>query len=174
LAGCRTSDLCKAKTADLGSETLTLSAEATKTREARTVPLSAEIVAELRRVAGRTWLWERSVEESKQYRPNPKIHSKVAYSPSTWRYTIQNLFREFNKSQPDKARLRPHDLRARAFTVVGVATQSVDATARALGADPQTARHYIDAAKAFDRSDILKRAAGLLLPQSGAAAEPEK
>lgn len=114
------------------------------------------------------------MEETKRYRPSPKTKSKTEYSPSTWRWTVQNLFREFNKAHSVKSRLRPHDLRARAFTLVGVATQSVDATARALGADPQTARHYIDAAKAFDRSDILKKAAGLLLPQNGTVAEPEK
>lgn len=63
------------------------------------------------------------------------------------------------------ARLRPHDLRARAFTVVAAATQSVDATARAMGADPQAARHYLDAAKAFDGSGNLKQAADLLRPK---------
>ena len=52
LAGCRTIDLCKVKTADLGPDSLTLTAEATKTREARTVPLPADVAADLRRVAG--------------------------------------------------------------------------------------------------------------------------
>ena len=55
LAGCRTLDLCKAKTADLGRDSLTLAAEATKTREARTVPLPADVVADLRRAAGPKW-----------------------------------------------------------------------------------------------------------------------
>ena len=40
-------------------------------------------------------------------------------------------------------------------------TQIVDATAQAMGVDPQTARHYLDAAKAFDRSEILRKAADL-------------
>jgi hypothetical protein len=35
-----------------------------------------------------------------------------------------------------------------------------------LGADPQTARHYTDAAKVFDRSEILRKASALLLPQN--------
>lgn len=165
LAGCRTLDLCRARTADLGADTLTLTAEATKTREPRTVPLPADVAADLRRVAGPTWLWERSLEESKLHRPNPKTKTKSAYSPSTWRWTVQNLFREFNAGRAGQPRLRPHDLRARAFTVVAAATQSVDATARAMGADPQTARHYLDAAKAFDGSGILKQAANLLRPR---------
>ncbi|VTR93342.1 integrase family protein : : Phage_integrase [Gemmata massiliana] len=166
LAGGRTLDLCKVRTADLGADSLTLTAEATKTREARTVPLPADVLTELRKVAGPIWLWENSAEESRRYRPNPQTKNKKVglYRPSTWRWTIQNLFREFNAGRPEKSRLRPHDLRARAITVVAAATQNVDATARAMGVDPQTARHYLDAAQAFDRSDILKRAADLLLP----------
>jgi hypothetical protein len=162
VAGCRTIDLCRAKSADLGRDSLTLTAEATKTREARTVPLQPDVVKALRRVAGPVWLWGRSVEESKKQRPNPKVQARTEYDPSTWRWTIQNLFREFNQGRPAKSRLRPHDLRARAFTLTAAMTQSVDATAEAMGADPQTARHYLEAAKAFDRSAILRKAADLL------------
>ncbi|HYH67459.1 MAG TPA: site-specific integrase [Urbifossiella sp.] len=165
LAGCRTIDLCKLRSDDLHGDELTMSPEVTKTRTARTVPLPADVAADLRRVAGSTWLWENSLEESKRFRPNPKTKTKTAYSPSTWRWTVQNLFREFNAGRTGQPRLRPHDLRARAFTVVAAATQSVDATARAMGADPQTARHYLDAAKAFDGSGILKQAANLLRPR---------
>ena len=172
LAGCRTSDLCKAKTADLTDDSLTLTAEATKTREARSVPLPNEVVIALRKIAGSVWLWERSLEESKIRRPNPRTRSLTEYSPSTWRWTVQNLFREFNRGRPKASRLRPHDLRARAITVVAAETESVDATAQAMGVDPQTARHYLDAGKAFDRAAILRKAACLLLPGEGKT--PEK
>ncbi len=167
LAGCRTLDLAKAKSADLAADSLTLTAEATKTREARTVPLPSDLVAELRRESGPVWLWENSVQESKEYRPNPRTKNRTEYSPATWAWTISNLFREFNAGRAKKNQLRPHDLRARAFTVVAKATQSVDATARAMGADPQTARHYLDAAQAFDRSEILRKAGELLRPGGG-------
>jgi integrase len=173
LAGCRTLDLCKAKSTDLGTETLTLTAEATKTREARTVPLPADVMEALRRVAGPTWLWERSVEESKQHRPNRRTQKKTEYTPKSWSWTIQNLFREFNEGRDAKCRLRPHDLRARTFTAVTLITKNVDAAARAMGADPQTARHYLDAAKAFDSSAILKQAADLLLPPTERPKPPE-
>ena len=164
VAGCRTLDLCKVRTTDLGAEALALSAEATKTREARVVPLPAQLATALKTHAGPVWLWERSVEESRLHRPNRKKPAVTEYNPTTWGWTVQNLFREFNESRPGEQRLRPHDLRARAFTLVAAMTGDVDATAAALGADPQTARHYLDAAKAFNRSDILKRAAAVLLP----------
>jgi integrase len=166
LAGCRTLDLCKARTSDLAEDTLTLSAETTKTREARIVPLTQEVIDSLRRESGPTWLWEHSLEQSKKYRPNPRTQGLSGYNPSMWRWTIQNLFREFNKSRPGESPLRPHDLRARAFTIIALETQSIDATAHAMGADPQTARHYLDAAKAFDRTAILRNTARQLLPQN--------
>ncbi len=85
LAGCRTIDLCRLRATDLGSDVLTLTAEATKTREARTVPLPADVAADLRGLVGPVWLWERSLEESKRHRPNPRTKSKTRYDPSTWR-----------------------------------------------------------------------------------------
>jgi hypothetical protein len=165
LAGCRTIDLCLAKTSDLGTSTLTLRAEATKTREARTIPLPEDVVADLRKVAGPTWLWERSVEESKVHRPNPRAKGRTGYDPSTWRWTIQNLFREFNEHRAAKVRLRPHDLRARALTLVAAATQNVDAVCQAFGVDPQTARHYIDQADVVNGLDVLRKAADNLRPK---------
>ncbi|VTU00868.1 hypothetical protein : : Phage_integrase [Gemmataceae bacterium] len=174
LAGCRTLDLCKARSFDLGADSLTLRADSTKTREARTIPLPAEVASELRRLAGPVWLWERAAVECSQHRPVRGRESATAYSPSTWRWTVQNLFREFNEGRPQGSRLRPHDLRARAITVVAAATQSVDATAQALGLNAQTARHYLDAAKAFDRADILRKASGLLLPPKGGDGAAEK
>jgi hypothetical protein len=124
------------------------------------------MVDKLRRVAGPQWLWERSVEEAKTHRPNPKAKGVTEYSPSTWRWIIQNLFREFNEGRPEKSRLRPHDLRARTITLIAATYQNVDATAHALGLDAQTARHYLDAAKAFDRTQMLKQAAAVLLPEA--------
>ncbi|AWM38290.1 hypothetical protein C1280_15720 [Gemmata obscuriglobus] len=164
VAGRRTLDLCKVRTTDLGADTLTLSAETTKTREARVVPLPAQLATALKTHAGPVWLWERSAEESKLHRPDRKKHGVTEYKPTTWGWTIQNLFHEFNESRPGEQNLRPHDLRGRAFTLVAATTGDVYATAAALGADPQTARHYLEAAKAFDRSGILKQAAAILLP----------
>ena len=157
-AGCRALDLCQARTADLGKDALTLTAEATKTREARTIPLPADVLTELRRLAGPTYLWERVAGESRQHRPGTKDGHAAGYRPSSWRHAVQNLFREFNKTRPAGGKLRPHDLRARAITLVAAATQSVDATAQAMGVDPQTARHYLDAKKAFDGSAVLRAA----------------
>lgn len=57
---------------------------------------------------------------------------------------------------------------------MAAATQHVDATAQATGLDPQTARHYLDAGKASDRLDIMRRASDLLLPRTGVTKQAEK
>ncbi|MGL6074887.1 MAG: tyrosine-type recombinase/integrase [Fimbriiglobus sp.] len=158
LAGCRTMDLCLTLTRDLVADGLILSPEATKTREARKVPLPADVLEELKSIAGKTWLWERAAKECQQHRPSKNTPPSKDYSASSWRHTIENLFREFNATRPLESRLRPHDLRARAMTLVAAATQSVEATAQAMGVDAQTARHYLDAKKAFDGSAILRAA----------------
>ena len=155
LAGCRTLDLCKVRSFELSGKSLLLSGEVTKTREARTVKLPDDVAADLRRLAGPTWLWEQSLADTKQYRPAPKIKAKTEYSPSTWRWTMQNLFKEFNEGRPKEARLRPHDLRARTMTMVADITKSVDQTASEMGVNRQTAQHYIDSKKVSYGSDTL-------------------
>lgn len=42
--------------------------------------------------------------------------------------------------------------------------QSVDLAAQAMGVDPQTARHYMDAKKAFDGTAVLGKLAAALDP----------
>ncbi len=162
LAGCRTADLCRTLTADLGADALTLSAEVTKTREARSVPLPADVIADLRRHAGPVFLWEHAAAECRAHRGGATDGHAGGFSPASWQHTVQNLFREFNRGRAPADRVRPHDLRARAITLVAAATQSVDATAQAMGVDPQTARHYLDARKAFDGSAVLRAAQAAL------------
>lgn len=165
VAGCRTLDLCKAKSADLDGEQLTLSAAVTKTRTARSIPLPADLARKLHQIKGPVWLWEQYVADVTVHRP-VKSGNPTEYDPSTWRWTVQNLFREFNEKRSVKEKVRPHDLRARAITLVAAATQSIDATAEALGVDPQTARHYLDASKAFKGTELMKKFASVLLPQN--------
>jgi len=166
LTGCRTLDLCKAKAADLRPDGIHLSATAAKTRAARTVKLPPAIVERLRKVAGPEWLWEATVAESKVHRPSVRTHARSDYDPRTWFWTVANLAREFNESRPGKPRLRPHDLRARTATIVAreAGEGAVDLIAQSLGMDPQTARHYVDAAKAWGGPAPLERAAATLLP----------
>jgi hypothetical protein len=163
VAGCRTLDLCKVKSSDLNGDVLTLPPAVQKNRAERRVVLPAQLAARLREVAGPTWLWERSVEESRKHR-RPRTKPRTDYSASTWRWTVSNIFRDFNSDRPKDRQVRPHDLRARAITLTVKALGSVEETAAVLGVDPQTARHYLDAQAAFNRTDIYRKIAGVLLP----------
>jgi hypothetical protein len=111
------------------------------------------------------WLGRSSPTSDFRIRAGFMRHAQTDYQPGTWRWTIQNVFREFNAKRAKKDKVRPHDLRARAITLVAAATQSVDATAEALGLDPQTARHYLDSATAFKGTELLQKLAGVLLPE---------
>ncbi|MEO2090852.1 MAG: hypothetical protein ABGY75_15330 [Gemmataceae bacterium] len=73
---------------------------------------------------------------------------------------MKSLFRAHAKAG---GKLRLHGLRKRAITLTTLATQSVDATAQAIGIDPQAARtYYLDARAAFSGTEVLKRMAGVL------------
>lgn len=75
---------------------------------------------------------------------------------------MSNIFREYNRAHPGK-KVKPHDLRKRAITLTTLASGSVDATAQAIGIDPQTARrYYLDAQAAFDSEALLKKMADVL------------
>ena len=120
---------------------------------------------------GTTWLWERSVAESKIHRAANTPKARGDYQPTTWKHTIENIFREFNAGRDPKARVRPHDLRARGMTMLAIGTGSADAVAEAVGCDVQTARHYIDASKSHNGMEILRRMAPILRGFSGDSAE---
>lgn len=148
LAGCRTWDLCQARTEDLADGSLVLRASASKVRRERVVPIPTEMYAELQRVAGEDWLWG-------------GYDSRFTFTPKTWYWRISALFKRYNREHPE-ARIRPHDLRKRAITLLSQAV-GVDAAANAIGVDVQTARrYYLDAQRAFDGKGVMEQAARIL------------
>lgn len=163
LSGCRTLDVCQLRSSQLTAAGIAFAAGQTKTRTARTVPLPDDLCRALRRVAGPTYLWERYTEEARTHRPGTR--NKTTFDPRTLYWAVTNLFREYSAEHPD-APVKAHDLRRRAITLTATVTQSVDAAAQAMGVDPQTARkHYLDAQRAFDGEELLKRMAGILRPK---------
>lgn len=162
VAGCRLNDLChlKASQFNLKLATLTISPADDKTHRERIVPLDALLAAKIHRVRGDVYLWEKFLPESKTYRPSSKTKNRERFTPELLYHAVKNIFREF----PGK--LRSHGLRKRAITLATLATGSVDETAQAFGLDPMTARkYYLDAKRAFEGSELLKRMAVVLRPK---------
>jgi integrase len=163
LAGCRTMDLCLAKSENLKGGALTIEPDHDKTHRERVVPLPPDLAKKLKKIAGPTWLWESYAEGAKVYRPGTR--NRDDFSPRTLYWCVNNLFREWNEENPDR-KLNPHDLRRRTITLTTLATGSVDQTAEAIGIDPSTARrYYLDAKRAFDGTELLKRMANVLRPK---------
>jgi integrase len=166
LAGCRTNDLCQVKSSqfDPKTKTLTITSDQDKTNRERKIPLPAELAKRLDKIKGTTFLWERYANESKKFRPGRR--NQTEFRPSLMYWFIDDIFPQYRKAFPDRPHISAHDLRRRAITLMVGATQSVDATAEALGVHPETARkHYLDAQQAFNSADLFKKLASVLVPK---------
>lgn len=164
LSGCRTLDLCQLRTNQLRGGRMVWEASQTKTREGKSVLLPSDLYERLRRIAGKTHLWEQFVDDLKRFRPS-KNRPPEAFTPQTVYHVLNNLFREYAELHPDRPRLTPHALRRRAITLTVMATQNVDLTAQAIGVHPQTARsYYLDGQRALNVDDVFRKVADLLRP----------
>lgn len=164
LSGCRTSDICQLRSNQLRDGRIVWEAAQTKTREGRAVLLPPELYAKLKAVAGPTFLWEGWPEDLKRFRPSRK-RVPAGFRPQNVYNVVNNLFREFSEAHPDRPRFCPHGFRRRAITLMVMATGSVDATAQAVGINPQTARGiYIDTERAFKADEVYAKLASILVP----------
>ena len=165
VSACRTADVCQLRTAQLRGGKLTFGADQTKTKESRSLPLPPGLFAALSGVAGPVHLWENLFRQIPAYRKASNGYPD-AFSWRTVYYVVNNLFREYSDAHPGRPRFTPHALRRRAITLTVAATGSVDAAASAIGVHPQTARsYYLDAKRAFDTDDVMRKVAEALRPK---------
>jgi hypothetical protein len=124
-----------------------------------------DLFAKLQRVAGPVFLWEHFLDDIRKFRPS-KNRMAETFNPKTVFWVMNNIFREYVEKHPEKANLTPHSLRRRAITITVTETQSVDATASAIGLNPATARrYYLDNQRAFNTDEIFRKLSGSLLPK---------
>lgn len=172
VSGCRSLDLCGLRTVQVAAGRVTWTADQTKQREGRAVLLPADLYERLVRLAGPTHLWEHFPEDLRRFRPS-RNRRPAAFRPKTVYWVLGNVFREYNDAHPDRPPLSPHALRRRAITLVAAATQSVDATAQAIGLNPATARrYYLDSQRAFDTDEVFRKVAGVLSPRREPGGRP--
>lgn len=168
-SACRTKDIVQLRSEQIQKTPdgtfLVFGADQTKTKTARYVPLTEELFQQLKRVAGKVWLWEGWNADLKKFRPgrNP---IPAHYKPDTTQCTLENIFREYSDTNPEVPRLSPHDFRRRTITLMVTKTQNVDLTAQALGLNQQTARtHYLDAQRAFNTKAAFDAVGKDLMPK---------
>jgi integrase len=166
MSGCRTLDIVQLRSEQLRAGRVVWTPNQTKQREGRAVLVPDELFGRLVRIAGPVYLWEGFLEDLKEYRPS-KNRPPEKFDPMTVYWVLGNIFREYSDAHPGRRRLTPHALRRRAITLVTVTTQSVDATAAAIGINPATARaYYLDAQRAFNTDEVFKNTAGALIPKT--------
>jgi integrase len=165
LSGCRSQDICQLRTVQLVKGRVVWSAEQTKQREGRSVLVPDDLFGKLRRLAGPVFLWEHFLDDIRKFRPS-KNRMADTFNPKTVFWVMNNIFREYVEKHPENANLTPHSLRRRAITITVTETQSVDATASAIGLNPATARrYYLDNQRAFNTDEIFRKLSGSLLPK---------
>lgn len=162
VTGRRLFDLCQVRSEQLKGDVLTIRHDQDKTGQELAFPLPADLAAVLHAVKGPIWMWEKYAPESRLY--NPGSRNIKTFAPSSMYHAVKAIFRKHNKRHPEH-KVKTHDLRKRAITLISMATGDVDATAAALGLNPLTARtHYLDTKKAFSGADLMRRMASVLLP----------
>jgi len=156
--GCRTNDLCQALSSqfDAKTGTLLIKPEDDKTNQERRIKLPTDYAKRLKAVMGKTYLWERYLEDAKKYRPGRR-NAKV-FKPSLIYWCVDDICPQYREAHPDAYPITPHDLRRRAITLAVIANKgNVDGAAKALSIHPDTAReNYIDVSQAYDTDAIFK------------------
>jgi integrase len=167
ISACRTADVCQLKTTQLRDGCLTFTADITKTKEDRSLPLPDDLFTTLKELAGKEYLWENLYQECRTKRKGRgRSHMREAFSWKSIYSILNNIFREYNDEHPDQPRFTPHALRRRAITLTVKATGSVDAAATAIGVHAVTAKtHYLDAQRAFETHETMKKVANVLRPK---------
>jgi len=128
-------------------------------------------VARLGALKGKTYLWERYTVDAKAL----DARALDTFRPKLLSWAIRRLFVQYQEAHPERTHITPHDLRRRAITLTVKLTGSVDAAGVTLGVSAATAKkYYLDSEKAFDTSALMKRMAGVLLPQNTAPEPAEK
>ena len=115
------------------------------------------------KIKGKTYLWERYVEESKSFCPGRR--NATEFKPSVMYWFIDDIVPQYRKAFPTRPYITAHDLRRRGITLL-VAAPGLDQTAEALGIHPDTARkHYLDAQQACNSTDLFQQMASVLVPK---------
>ncbi|MBA4190000.1 MAG: hypothetical protein C0467_18605 [Planctomycetaceae bacterium] len=167
VAGCRLLDLCSVRSHHLNTldNTLTINPDDEKTNTERIVPLPADLVKELNKAKGKTYLFEAyTTEQTRHRRPHAK-QVEHTFTPKLMKGAMAKLLYRFTLQTG--VSLKSHDFRKRAITRFAQATGSVDGIREAFNVNPATARKHYVAAQALNGREALREMQAVLRPKKG-------
>ncbi len=166
LTGCRLFDLCAVGSHDLVDGRIILRSWNTKGRKERKVKLPADLFAELVKVAGPVFLWERHPAELRSilkakgcpvHRLNPK------FAPSRLYLWFENLMADYHRAFPDRERFGTHAFRKRAFTLAWQKGIDPNKASMAFGCGVDTMlKHYVDLDEQATSDEVMDTMMGVL------------
>jgi integrase len=166
VTGCRLGDLCEVRSSSLREGKLYFTAGTTKARRERVAVLPPDLYESLRKIAGRTYLWESYVTELPHFlklREVPTHRRNPVFDPKRLNWWAMDEIDDFNKAHPGQPKIQSHDFRKRAITEAHRAGLDVDTAAAAVGMSPATARTYYLAIDQEKASEVLTQKLGTTL-----------
>lgn len=148
LLGCRILQLSSVETIDLRDGRLFLTSETAKGRKVRNPKLPQAIYAELKELAGTTYLWERYSEQLAGIHRSRKRRAYVKeFRPTRLTRWLQDQVTDFREAHADQPGFRPftaHNFRGTAISTAINGGASTDEAATAFLCHPATIKaHYL-------------------------------
>jgi integrase len=169
--GCRLMDLCSLKSGQLRGGRLVFSADLTKGRKERAVPLPEDLAGTLDAFKGKTWLWESylpGLKEALKAKGWPTHQLNAEFAPQRLYYWVETLFADYRTAHPDRPVLTTHMFRKRAFTSAWQAGIDPRRAAIAYGCNVDTLmKHYVH----MDEQQVTDE---VFAQMNGKKAEPNK
>jgi hypothetical protein len=134
-------------------------------RQARSVPLPADLFDALVRIAGPSYLWQHyptQLRDNLKARGWPAHQLRLDFDPARMAAWVMTLFADYHEDHPDRPRITSHQFRKKAFTDAYRAGVPLDAAAIAFGCDPTTIRgHYLGVSEAEIADSVFAKLDGL-------------
>ena len=170
MLGNRISELVSLRSEQLQEGRIVFSADETKSREERKAILPADIFTELKTLAGPIYVWEvfpaQLVQKLTELeKPNGKL--KRDFSPSRFRWWLQDEIDDYCKAHPTVKRFSAHAFRKRAMTEAYKLGIPLEKAAVAFGCNPNTMRqHYLALDKTAIADEVLTTIADAVKPKA--------
>lgn len=145
MVGCRLGELCSLRSTQLQDGRIVFPPDATKGRKERKALLPADIFAELKKVAGPVYLWERYTDARREIltkRKQSKASRVRPFDPIRLERWMQKQIQRYLKENRQAKPFSAHDFRRQAMTAAYQAGVSLDRASTAFGCNPNTMRAF--------------------------------